>query len=590
MASLRAGALLARRYRLIDPIGAGGMSIIWRARDELLDRMVAMKVLVSELAADAKFRDLVREEARAAAQLVHPHVTAVHDYGEIVGNDGSITAFVVMELLAGEELEAALTAGPLPWQEAVEVCAQVAEALAAAHRLGIVHRDVTPANIMLTANGAKVLDFGIATHIGAPDEDEEGDTFGTPAYVAPERLDGVPAQPATDTYSLGVLLFETLSGRVPFPADTWDDLARAQPGGQMPPLVVAGLPAGVVEICRRCLSRDPRERPAAHQVGEALRDQLLPADPHATTMLSPTLTLPQVLPAPRQAGDAPVALAASVGGSGGTATLVGGAPGGLPAVPAYGIGVVTPVPTGPRPAVPGGAPPPTTPTGPPPATLPGPPTDPGDPGRHADPGRHPDPGRHADPGRYTGPGRYAGEPPVRGWSPLRAAAMATGAVAALTAALLVGLTLGDASDSPAALHPAVPATGEPPPTAGAAATATAATGLTSGASAPVVQPAQTRTPPATAVAPPVMSVRQAFTALGDVINDGLHDGEIRRDAGLDLQQMINNLQDDASDSVDVAGQVATLRQKVAARSNEGAISPKYVSRLDAALDQLAAAR
>jgi serine/threonine-protein kinase len=297
MATLRAGALLARRYRLIDPIGAGGMSVIWRARDELLDRMVAIKVLTSELAADAKFRDLVREEARAAAQLVHPHVTSVHDYGEVVATDGSITAFVVMELLAGEELESRLTAGPLPWQKAVEVCAQVAEALAAAHRLGIVHRDVTPANIMLTANGAKVLDFGIATHIGAPDEDEEGDTFGTPAYVAPERLDGVPAQPATDTYSLGVLLFETLSGQVPFPAETWDDLARAQPGGPMPPLVVAGLPADVVEICRRCLSRDPRARPTAHQVGEALREQLLPADPHATTMMSPTLTLPTVLPA-----------------------------------------------------------------------------------------------------------------------------------------------------------------------------------------------------------------------------------------------------------------------------------------------------
>ncbi|HEU5108970.1 MAG TPA: serine/threonine-protein kinase, partial [Micromonosporaceae bacterium] len=362
MAALRAGALLARRYRLIDPIGAGGMSIIWRARDELLDRMVAMKVLASELAADAKFRDLVREEARAAAQLVHPHVTAVHDYGEIVGTDGSITAFVVMELLSGEELEAALTAGPLPWQEAVEVCAQVAEALAAAHRLGIVHRDVTPANIMLTANGAKVLDFGIATHIGAPDEDEEGDTFGTPAYVAPERLDGVPAQPATDTYSLGVVLFETLTGRVPFPATTWDDLAQTRPGGQMPPLVVQGMPATVVEICRRCLSRDPCERPTAHQVGEALREQLLPTDPHAATMLSPTLTMPAVVPPPwAAAGSGPVALASLS-----TATLVGGTAGPTAASPAYGIGVAPPVlpDTGPpliRPPDPPPDPPPTLP-------------------------------------------------------------------------------------------------------------------------------------------------------------------------------------------------------------------------------------
>lgn len=184
------------------------MSVIWRARDEVLDRLVALKVLAPSLAADARFRGMVREEARAAAQLVHPHLTSVHDYGETVDPDGSITSFVVMELLSGEELELRLTEGPLPWAEAIEVGAQVAEALAAAHRLGIVHRDVTPANVMMTATGVKVLDFGIATRIGAPDEDEDGETFGTPAYVAPERLDGAPAQPSTDVYSLGVLLHE----------------------------------------------------------------------------------------------------------------------------------------------------------------------------------------------------------------------------------------------------------------------------------------------------------------------------------------------------------------------------------------------
>jgi serine/threonine-protein kinase len=583
MAALRAGALLARRYRLIDPIGAGGMSIIWRARDELLDRMVATKVLAGELAADARFRDLVREEARAAAQLVHPHVTAVHDYGEIVGTDGSITAFVVMELLAGEELEAALAAGPLPWQEAVEVCAQVAEALAAAHRLGIVHRDVTPANIMLTANGAKVLDFGIATHIGAPDEDEEGDTFGTPAYVAPERLDGVPAQPATDTYSLGVLLFETLSGRVPFPADTWDDLARAQPGGQMPPLEVPGLPAAVVDICRRCLSRDPGERPTAYQVGEALRAQLLPTDPYAVTMLSPTLTLPSGLPAPRgRAGPEPVALAYLS-----TATLVGGAAGPLAAPSAYGIGVATPVPSDggppsgrpadPRPAWPGDATPPPPPNTPPPPPA-GPPAGPG--------------------GWGTEPGRHAAQPPPGpAWSPVRAGLVATGAVAALAAALLVGLNLGGLDDAPTALQPTAPATGgaaapplAPSPAIGAPATGAAPT--PSAAASPRAAAVPTQGPaPTPTTAPAVPTVGEAVTALGRVIDAGLADDEIRRDAGLDLQTMINNSQlSDESDPVEVADQVATLRQKVAARSSEGAISPEYAARLGAALDQLAAAR
>ncbi|MEU1684210.1 protein kinase [Micromonospora sp. NPDC005707] len=297
-ATLHAGRLLARRYRLIDQIGAGGMSVIWRARDEVLDRVVAVKVLAPSLAADARFRDMVREEARSAAQLVHPHVTAVHDYGETVAPDGSITSFVVMELLSGEELEHRLTEGPLPWPAAVETGAQVAEAVAAAHRLGIVHRDITPSNVMMTRVGAKVLDFGIATRVGAPDEDEDGGTFGTPAYVAPERLDGASAQPATDVYSLGVLLFETLTGQPPYPADTWEQLSAALALDAAPTLDgVPGLPAPVAEICLRCLARDPRRRPTAHQVAAVLRDQLLPADPQAATMLAPTVTLP-ALPAP----------------------------------------------------------------------------------------------------------------------------------------------------------------------------------------------------------------------------------------------------------------------------------------------------
>ncbi|MBF5030520.1 serine/threonine protein kinase [Micromonospora sp. ANENR4] len=299
MATLQAGRLLARRYRLIDRIGAGGMSVIWRARDEVLDRIVAVKVLAPSLAADARFRDMVREEARSAAQLDHPHVTAVHDYGETVAPDGTITSFVVMELLSGEELEHRLTEGPLPWPEAVETGAQVAEALAAAHRLGIVHRDVTPANVMMTGTGAKVLDFGIATRIGAPDDDEDGGTFGTPAYVAPERLDGAPAQPATDVYSLGVLLFETLTGHPPYPAETWEQLSAALADCPEPTLDdVPGLPGPVADICLCCLARDPRRRPTAHRVAAVLRDQLLPADPQAATMLAPTMTLPALTSRP----------------------------------------------------------------------------------------------------------------------------------------------------------------------------------------------------------------------------------------------------------------------------------------------------
>ncbi|MEU7776504.1 serine/threonine-protein kinase [Micromonospora parva] len=326
-AALHPGRLLARRYRLLDQIGAGGMSVIWRARDEVLDRVVALKVLAPSLAADARFRGMVRDEARAAAQLVHPHLTSVHDYGETVDPDGSITSFVVMELLSGEELKLRLTEGPLPWTEAVQVGAQVADALAAAHRLGIVHRDITPANVMMTGTGAKVLDFGIATRIGAPDEDEDGETFGTPAYVAPERLDGAPAQPSTDVYSLGVLLHEALTGRVPYPADTWEQLSSALASGPAPTLAdLPDLPPTVAQICLRSLARNPADRPTARQVATALRDHALPAEPPTATIRVPTEPPPPPSPAVATPAVAKAGMATDGGAADGGASAAPGEP------------------------------------------------------------------------------------------------------------------------------------------------------------------------------------------------------------------------------------------------------------------------
>ncbi|MFG1775576.1 protein kinase [Micromonospora sp. NPDC049048] len=522
--ALHPGRLLARRYRLVDQIGAGGMSVIWRARDEVLDRTVALKVLAPSLAADARFRDMVREEARAAAQLVHPHVTSVHDYGETVAPDGSITSFVVMELLTGEELEVRLTEGPMPWTEAAEVGAQVADALAAAHRLGIVHRDITPANVMMTRAGAKVLDFGIATRIGAPDDDEDGGTFGTPAYVAPERLDGAPAQPATDVYSLGVLLYEALTGRVPYPADTWEQLSEALAGAGPPSLAdLPGLPPEVARTCLRCLARDPLDRPTARQVATLLRDQLLPADPQAATMLAPTVTLP-TLPAPAPAATVPQAAATP-------ATL-------------------------PLAAGPGGAA--------------------GGPGGKAGPDEAAGPGSGAE----TRSARLARQ---------RRRRRLPRPVLVVPVVLLVGVALAVPAIRQEEASPprALPTTGPSEPAASATPTADVVPPPATSAptSAAPVAPGPARTPPEPG------DLIEAANRVDGLIGAGLDDGGIRPDVGLDFRNELRNLTDAArARSGDLGERIARLREKVAVRRGEGAVTDAYARRLDSAITALAAAQ
>ncbi|WP_433387403.1 protein kinase domain-containing protein [Micromonospora sp. KLBMP9576] len=538
--ALHPGRLLARRYRLIDQIGAGGMSVIWRARDEVLDRVVALKVLAPSLAADARFRDMVRAEARAAAQLVHPHVTSVHDYGETVAPDGSITSFVVMELLAGEVLEVRLTEGPLPWAEAVGIGAQVADALAAAHRLGIVHRDITPANVMMTRAGVKVLDFGIASRIGAPDEDEDGETFGTPAYVAPERLDGAPTQPATDVYSLGVLLYEALTGQVPYPADTWEQLSEALAGDEPPPLADwPGLPPEVARTCRRCLARDPRERPTARQVATVLRDQLLPADPQAATMLAPTVTLPTLV-VPPAATAAPAGSAEPPAG---------------PALPAP-AGTTEPAgTTGPA----------TEPTG-----TTGPATEPA-------PGGGPE-------SRST---RLARE---------RRRRRLPRPVLIVPVVLVVGVVLAVPAIRQEDTVPprSLPATGPSQPPGSPAPTpeappvpTTAPPRSPAGPGAPT-SPAgsrPTRTPPR------VGDLVEAANRVEGLIGTGLDDGGIRADVGLDLRNELRNLTDAArARSGDLGERIARLREKVAIRHGEGAVTAAYARQLDGAITALGTAR
>ncbi|ASW55179.1 serine/threonine-protein kinase [Plantactinospora sp. KBS50] len=257
--------VLDGRYRLDRRIGTGGMSEVWCAHDEVLDRPVAIKLITlpyADRATVAAAVEQVRAEARAAARLAHPNIASVHDFGLAPVPDGPAAPYIVMELVDGQTLAGHLRGGALDWRIAARVCAEVSAALAAAHLHGIVHRDVKPANILLTPAGVKVLDFGIAAAIGQRDPVAEGEVVGTPAFVAPERLNGVGATPATDVYAVGVLLYVCLAGRLPWPVHAEPDRPLSHVYRPPEPLpTVAGLPADVAALCLRCLSADPAARP-----------------------------------------------------------------------------------------------------------------------------------------------------------------------------------------------------------------------------------------------------------------------------------------------------------------------------------------
>jgi serine/threonine protein kinase len=190
------------RYRLLDQIGEGGMARVWRAHDDVLDRIVALKLLTDENTADPQEFERARNEARCAARLAHPNVAAVYDFGT-TRRGGQGAAYVVMELVEGPVLSDYLRSGPLNWRFAVRVVAEIAAGLAAAHSHGIVHRDIKPGNVILTEAGAKLLDFGIAARVGEPDRLPDGNIPGTAAYLAPERLDGARSRrPSTCTASV----------------------------------------------------------------------------------------------------------------------------------------------------------------------------------------------------------------------------------------------------------------------------------------------------------------------------------------------------------------------------------------------------
>ena len=265
--------LVGNRYALATPLGTGGMGRVYLAHDNILHRDVALKVLIDRYAESEEFVERFRREARSAARLNHPNIASVYD----LGRSGDGTYHIAMEYVPGGTLkDRVAAAGSLDPSIAAELGSQVAEALGFAHERGVIHRDVKPENILLTASGdAKVVDFGIARAATAPTISQTGHILGTATYMSPEQAMGEPVEPASDLYSLGLVLYEALTGEVPFKADTLVAMAlkHVEEPPRPPKEVSPNVPEGMNAIILKLLAKKPedRYRSAAELAGDLRR-------------------------------------------------------------------------------------------------------------------------------------------------------------------------------------------------------------------------------------------------------------------------------------------------------------------------------
>lgn len=286
------GRLIGGRYRVIAPLGEGGMATLWRAMDEQLDREVALKLLRPQFSNDAGFAARFKQEARSAGSLSHPNIVSVYDYGTDNDTGGQ---FIVMQLVDGDDLAALLRErGHLETDDAVRIALGVAAALEAAHRRGIVHRDVKPGNILID-HDVKVTDFGIARAVSEASMTVTGTTLGSVHYFSPEQARGDEVTGQSDVYALGIVLYEMLTGRRPFEGDSAAGVAlKRLTEDPLPPTAHGAVPPGLSAIVMRALERDPADRfPDAGAFAEALR--VWQREPDAVGAVAPVV-VPAVIP------------------------------------------------------------------------------------------------------------------------------------------------------------------------------------------------------------------------------------------------------------------------------------------------------